>query len=174
MENQHGMTWFHDSDPISFLVNPRLLQVKIQYLRPKQKCPLELSFQSSCHELHLWPGHLMRHLSSVMALISYSLDWGVTCDLWGNHSQYRQPLSQEKKNPHVKNDALTNTSCVMCYQSKYLQMRLLRSVVPLSTGDYWLIFLLQRKENKVTKPKGTNCDTTSKSLHWKVILSCAC
>lgn len=36
-----SMTWLHDGDPISLLVNPRLLQVKIQYLRPKHKCLLE-------------------------------------------------------------------------------------------------------------------------------------
>lgn len=101
-----SMTWLHDSDPISLLVNPRVLQVKIKYLRPNHKCPMEFSFQSSCHELHLWSGHLMRHLSSVLALVSYSLDWAVTCGLWGSHSWYRQPLSQEEKKPHVKNDVL--------------------------------------------------------------------
>lgn len=116
-----SMTWLQDSDPVSLLMNLRLLQVKIRYLRPKY---LEFSFQSSSHELHLWPGHLMRHLSSVLALISYSLDWEVTCGLWGSHSWYRQLLSQEKKKSPSEEwciKPLTNKNCVVCYQSKYLQ-----------------------------------------------------
>lgn len=171
------VTQLHDSDPVNLLVNPRLLQIRIQYLRHKHKCPLELSSQSSPHELHLWPGHLMRHPSSVLALISHSPDWEVTCGLWGSHSWQRQPLFQEKKKFPCEEwciKPLTNKTCVVCYQSKYLQMSLLRSSVLLNTGNYWVIFLLQRKENKVTKPKGANCATTSKSLHWRVSLPCAC
>lgn len=41
------MTWLQNSDPVNLLMNLRMLQVKIQYLRPKY---LEFSFQSSAHE----------------------------------------------------------------------------------------------------------------------------